>query len=82
MDELQKHWLVRRTTIKRLWIAFAAVLFVLVILDFWIHPHAHFSADGMFGFYSAYGLLACAAMVLLAKALGMLVKRPEDYYDS
>jgi len=37
--------------------------------------------DGWFGFHAVYGLLACVAMVLFAKFLGIYLKRGEDYYD-
>ncbi|MCH9675289.1 MAG: hypothetical protein K0U93_27865 [Gammaproteobacteria bacterium] len=77
-----QHWLVRRTTIRGLWLLFAAVLIGVVLLDFWITPHPHFAVDGLFGFYAIFGLLACVAMVLAAKALGIFIKRPEDYYDT
>ena len=76
-----KHWLLRPRTIRLLWIGFAAVLALLVLADVFIHPHAVFGVDGTFGFYAWYGLLTCAAMVLLAKALGLLLKRPDTFYD-
>jgi multicomponent Na+:H+ antiporter subunit D len=41
--------------------------------------HGHFGADGWFGF-GAFGFLSCVAMVVFAKLLGLLVKRPESYY--
>ena len=37
--------------------------------------------DGWFGFAAAYGFLCCAAMVLVAKGLGVFLKRPDNYYD-
>jgi len=36
--------------------------------------------DASFGFYAWYGLLTCMAMVLAAKALGVWLKRRDDYY--
>jgi ABC-type polysaccharide/polyol phosphate export permease len=42
--------------------------------------HGHFGVDGWLGFNAAFGFLACVAMVLFAKVLGWLVKRPEHYY--
>ena len=76
-----KHWLVRPKSIRLLWIGFIVVLTVLALADVFLHPHALFGIDGTFGFYSWYGLLTCAAMVLFAKALGFLLKRPDTYYD-
>jgi len=57
------------------------VLCALALADGFLHPHALFRIDGTFGFYSWYGLLTCTAMVLFAKALGLLLKRPDTFYD-
>ncbi len=76
-----EHWLVRRETIRFLWIVFAVVLAAVVAADFLIHGHALFVIDGGFGFNAWYGLVTCVAMVLFAKLLGFLIKRPDDYYD-
>ena len=81
MNDQTKHWLVRPKTIRGLWIVFAVVLSALVLADFLIHPHAVFGVDATFGFYAWYGLLTCMAMVLVAKALGVALKRRDDYYD-
>lgn len=75
------HWLVRPGTVRGLWIGFAAVLAALVLGDFLLHPHAGFGIDGTFGFYAWYGLGTCVAMVLFAKALGLILKRPDTYYE-
>lgn len=77
-----KHWLVRPRTIRGLWIGFAVILTALVLGDFLIHGHAVFGVDGTFAFYAWYGLTTCMAMVLVAKALGVLLKRNDDYYQA
>ncbi len=74
------HWLVRPNTIKLLWRIFAVVLAGLVALQLLIKVKGYFGVDGWFGFGAAYGFLACLAMVLVAKGLGLILKRPEDYY--
>lgn len=53
----------------------------LVVADFAVHGQPHFGVDGVFGFYAWYGLLTCVAMVLFAKALGVILKRDDTYYD-
>jgi hypothetical protein len=78
---MAKHWLVRPETIRKLWIAFAAVLAATVIADFFVVPEGHFGIDGTFAFNAWYGFLACVALILFAKALGVLLKRPDDYYE-
>ena len=74
------HWLVRPASIKLLWRIFAVVLVVLVALQCVIKVKGYFGVDGWFGFGAAFGFLACLAMVLVAKALGVILKRSEDYY--
>ena len=39
-----------------------------------------FGVDDGLGFGAIYGFACCLAMVLFAKALGFLLKRPQDYY--
>ena len=75
------HWLVRPRTIRGLWIGFAVILTALVLGDLLVHGHPGFGVDGTFGFYAWYGLGTCVAMVLVAKALGLVLKRPDTYYD-
>jgi len=77
----EKHWLVRPKTIRGLWVGGIAMLIMLVLADFFIHPHPYFGIDGSFGFYSWYGLITCVAMVIFAKALGIFLKRKDTYYD-
>ena len=80
-SQQQDHWLARPATIGLLWKVFIAVLVVLVLAQALIYVKGYFGVDGWFGFGAAFGFLACLAMVLFAKALGYLLKRPEDYYD-
>ncbi|MCZ6606902.1 MAG: hypothetical protein O7A64_04450 [Alphaproteobacteria bacterium] len=75
------HWLVRRRSIRVLWIVFVAVLAVLTVADVFIYGHPTFGLDGTFAFYAWYGLLTCVVMILLAKAMGVLLKRKDTYYD-
>ena len=76
-----KHWLVRRRSIRVLWIVFVAVLAVLAVGDVFLYGHPYFGLDGTFAFYAWYGLLTCVVMILLAKAMGVLLKRKDTYYD-
>lgn len=79
MDE---HWLTRATTIKRLWVVFGAVLAATVLVEVWIPGDPHFDIERLLGFHALYGFLSCAAMILAAKALGLLLKRPDTYYGN
>ena len=76
----QDHWLARPATIRKLWWVFSIVLALTVIAQLFIDIKGYFGVDGWFGFGAAFGFLSCLAMVLFAKALGVFLKRNEDYY--
>jgi hypothetical protein len=62
-------------------IAFAAALIGAVAAQAFVSIKGHFGIDGSFGFNAWYGFATCVAMVLIAKLLGFLLKRPDTYYD-
>jgi hypothetical protein len=74
------HWLARPATIRRLWQVFIAVLAATVLAELAVVAHPHFELERLFGFNALYGFLACAALIVFAKGLGLLIKRKEDYY--
>lgn len=74
-------WLARPSTIRLLWWIFAAVLVISVGLQLVFKVKGYFAVDGWLGFGALYGFLACLAMVLVAKVLGWVLKRTEDYYQ-
>ncbi len=73
-------WLSRPGTIRVLWIVFVAVLAVTVAAELLVHLHPRFRLEGWFGFHAAWGFLSCVAMVLFANLLGVVLRRPDDYY--
>ena len=75
------HWLTRPESISRIWRIFSAVLVLTVLAQLFIKVKGYFGIDGWFGFAAGFGFLCCAAMVLVAKGLGVFLKRPDDYYD-
>ncbi len=75
------HWLARPSTIRLLWRVFIVILIVLVALQAVIKIKGYFTVDGWFGFGAVYGFASCLIMVLVAKGLGGILKRPEGYYD-
>lgn len=78
---MQEHWLMRPANIKTLWRVFIAILALTVAAEFFVEPEAHFGIDGVFGFNAWYGFLACAALILMAKLIGIALKRPDTYYE-
>ncbi len=75
------HWLVRAASIRRLWWLFIVVLALTVLAQLVIKVKGYFGIDSWFGFGAVYGFAACLLMVLLAKLLGVWLKRDEHYYD-
>ena len=77
------------TVSRRFWIALWLTCGASVLLELLAHRHVHFknvdsdfaSATNWFGFYVALGFVACSGAILLAKGLGLLLKKKEDFYD-
>ncbi len=81
LSELDKHWLVRKATIKKLWILGLLMLALTVVAELRVHMHGEFGLDELFAFNAWYGLGTCAIMVVGAKILGYVLKRPDTYYE-
>jgi len=64
-----------------LWQLFIAVLALTLAAEVLVKSHPHFEVEKLFAFNALYGFLACAALILVAKGIGLFVKRKEDYYD-
>lgn len=79
---MKPHWLDDPRNVKRLWRLFLAVLAILVLAEFAVQLHPHFEVEALFGFHAWYGFFACAAMILVAKGLGLLLKRSDTYYGA
>ena len=79
-DDTQRHWLTRPATVKKLWWLFSVVLALTVVAQLFIYVKGYFTVDGWFGFGALYGFISCLIMVLVAKGLGVFLKRPNDYY--
>lgn len=75
------HWLARPETIRKLWLAFIAILALTVLAELAVERHPHFAIEEVFGFGAWYGFVACVVLVFFSKALGAILKRPDDYYD-
>lgn len=76
------HWLDEPRNVRRLWRGFLVVLALTVVAEFAVVLHPAFAIEAVFGFHALYGFLACVAMILAAKVLGMVLKRPDRYYEA
>jgi len=79
-DRDESHWLTRPATIKKLWWIFSGILALTVLAQLVWYVKGYFTVDGWFGFGAVYGFVSCLIMVLVAKGLGFVLKRPNDYY--
>lgn len=76
------HWLVRPENIRKIWIGSIIVLAITVALELFTGTAGHFhGVDEWFAFPAVFGFLGCVAMVFVAKFLGSILKRKDDYYD-
>ncbi len=80
------HWLYQKRNRPKLWGILVAVLILTLIPEFFVHHHASFTEQGIhvdasWGFYAWFASISCALMVVIAKILGLLLKRRDDYYD-
>lgn len=71
----------KAVNVKRLLICLYVFLAGLLVADFFISKHGHFSWENASEFYAAYGFLCYLTLIALAKVLRRFIKRPEDYYD-
>ena len=76
-----EHWLVKKSTVRMLWIATFVILAALTLLDLVIKKKPHFDVESWFGFGSLFGFVACVTLVFGSKALGAFLKRRDTYYD-
>lgn len=74
------HWLDEPRNVKRLWRGFLVVLALTVLAELVVQLHPHFAVESVFGFSAWFGFLACTAMIVVAKALALLLKRADTYY--
>ncbi len=75
------HWLDQPRNVKRLWLGFLVVLLLTVLAELLVPMHPHFAVESVFGFNAWFGFLGCVAMIVVAKGLALLFKRPDGYYD-
>ena len=76
------HWLTRPATIRWLWAILVALLAALVAADLVVEHHPHFNLESSFAFGAWFGFVSCVVLIVFAKTLGALLKRPDTYYDS
>ena len=78
---MKRHWLDDPYHVRLLWRIFLFALALTVAAEIAITLHPHFAVEALFGFHAWFGFLACAVLILVAKALGLVLKRRDTYYE-
>lgn len=73
-------WVDRPGSATRLVILLAVACALAAGLGLMTDMHGLFGFDNLPVFYAAYGFVMFTGLILAAKGLRVLVKRPEDYY--
>lgn len=66
---------------RALWALLYGSCALTVLAGFVFKTKAPFEFASFFGFYAILGFASCAGLIILAKGLGMFLKKPGDYYD-
>lgn len=74
-------WLDRAENVRKVYHGVWVACALLLVAELFIDKHADTAAEHGFGFHGFYGLVGGVALVLAAKLLRKLLKRPENYYD-
>ncbi len=91
VNDDKQYWLDKPSSVRLiiigLVVACVVVFAVPTVMDLMADPHHHgeshryFDYESYIGFHALYGFLAYSFIVLTAKGLRIILKRPEDYYD-
>ncbi len=73
-------WVDKPGSANKIFWALTVLCGVLFLADFTYDKHGHFHIEDIPGFYGIYGFISFTGLILIAKTLRVLIKRPEDYY--
>lgn len=78
---MNEHWLYRPRTVSILRIWGIALLVVIVLAELFVSVYTQFDFANWFAFHALYGFASCVVLVLIASALGRLLRRDAHYYQ-
>ena len=78
---MSQHWILKKENINKLWVCSIVLLVFLVLIQLIFPIKGHFEVESWLGFGAWFGFIACILMILFSKILGLVVKKPEDYYE-
>ncbi|MEO1066040.1 MAG: hypothetical protein AAFW47_01550 [Pseudomonadota bacterium] len=76
-----REWSISPSMMQKLRIAGIVLLVLVTLADLFAKHKAYFGLDGTIFFNAIYAFLCSAALVFIARAIGMVLKRRETYYD-
>jgi hypothetical protein len=77
----RRFWLDDARNVRKVVVALIVVSGIFFLLSALYESHG-FPVERLFGFHALFGFVGCAALILSAKGLRRLVKRPQGYYGS
>lgn len=81
MDSGKRYWLDRKENVTKVYWSVWALCGLLLLIELAVDMHGAFAIEHWFGFHGLFGFVACVGLVLVAKALRRILRRPENYYD-
>ena len=73
-------WVDRPGNPTKLYRALVGLCALVAVAGFFIKWKTHFAVESIPVFYAIYGFTMFTGLILLAKGLRVLIKRPEDFY--
>lgn len=73
-------WVDKPGSANKIFWALVVVCGLAFLADFTYEKHGHFDVENVPGFFAAYGFFMFTGLILAAKGLRVLIKRPEDFY--
>ena len=73
-------WVDDPRKVKRFFWGLVVAGALLTLLDLFYKKKTYFPIEKVFGFYSFYGFVMCALLVIAAKGIRVLLGRRESYY--
>jgi hypothetical protein len=65
---------------KKFWVMLIILLLTALAGEFYMHPHYKFEIASIPFFKAIFGFIACVAITIISKIIGILLKRKTDYY--
>jgi predicted MFS family arabinose efflux permease len=75
-------WVDRPGSLRKIIAALAIICVLTFLADFTYEKHGEFAVEDLPGFYAVFGFVGFSGLIVLARFLRVLIKRPEDFYGN